>query len=250
MKKTLLIAFIFVSTFTLQAKEHSSNHAAHWGYEGDVSPEHWAELSDKFKLCGIGKNQSPIDIKSNFDVNLPAIKFKYSAIANKIINNGHTIQVDVKSGSSITVNNKTYELKQFHFHTPSENKINGKSFPLEAHFVHRLKDEQSFTVVAVMFEEGASNPILEQIFGNMPTKIGETVKLENSIDYTQLLPKDKDYYRFNGSFTTPPCTEGVYWYVLKTPLTASKQQISTFLKTMHHPNNRTIQKIGARVIVD
>jgi len=246
----ILASALLVQTELAQAEEHSNHHVAHWGYEGDVAPAHWGELSDKFKLCSSGKNQSPIDIKSNFDVDLPAIQFDYSAPAKKIINNGHTIQVDVKAGSSITVDGKNYQLKQFHFHTPSENKINGKSFPLEAHFVHRLKGKNTFAVVAVMFNEGAANPILEQLWDKIPSKVGESVKLEKSIDYTQLLPKDKDYYRFNGSFTTPPCTEGVYWHVLKTPLTASKAQIEKFLATMHHPNNRNIQTTGARVIVD
>jgi len=250
MKKILAATIILASTLIVQAEEHSNHHAAHWGYEGDVAPAHWGELSDKFKLCSSGENQSPIDIKSNFDVDLPVIQFDYSAAAKKIINNGHTIQVDVKAGSSITVDGKNYQLKQFHFHTPSENKIKGKSFPLEAHFVHRMKGKNIFAVVAVMFDEGAANPILEQIWNKIPSKVGESIKFEKSINYTQLLPKDKDYYRFNGSFTTPPCTEGVYWHVLKTPLTASKAQIAKFLATMHHPNNRNIQKTGARVIVD
>jgi len=257
MKKLSLSIILLASTLSsVQAKEPShdmaanKHKAAHWGYEGDVGPEHWGEMSDKFKLCSSGENQSPIDIKSNFDVDLPPVKFDYTAKTSKIVNNGHTIQVDVKPGSRITVDGKSFDLKQFHFHTPSENKINGKSFPLEAHFVHRNSDENSFAVVAVMFKEGEANPVLEKIWEQMPNKAGGVTKLENTLDYTKLLPKDQDYYRFNGSFTTPPCTEGVYWHVMKTPLSASKAQIEKFLATMHHPNNRNIQKIHARVIVD
>ncbi len=260
MKRIVVSAALLGLVFSAQAKDethktiHKGNEtkhqAAHWGYEGDVGPKHWGEMSDKFKLCSTGENQSPIDIKENFDVELPPIKFNYSSKASKILNNGHTIQVDVKPGSSITVDGISFELKQFHFHTPSENKINGKSYPLEAHFVHRNSDKNKFAVVAVMFEEGDANPVLEQVFGKMPAKPSETVKLKKTLDYAQLLPKDQDYYRFNGSFTTPPCTEGVYWHVMKKPLTASKAQIAKFLKTMHHPNNRNTQPIGARIIVD
>ncbi len=257
MKKSLLVASaVFLGlSLSAQAKqpheaEATKHKAAHWGYEGEAGPEHWGELSDKFKLCSTGKNQSPIDIKSDFDVDLPAIKFDYGAKATRVINNGHTIQVDIAPGSKIESDGKVFELKQFHFHTPSENKINGKSFPLEAHFVHRMPNENTFGVVGVMFEEGEANPVLDQIWSKMPTKAGDKVALDQSIDYTKLLPEDKDYYRFNGSFTTPPCTEGVYWHVLKKPLTASKAQIEKFLKVMHHPNNRNIQDVDARIIVD
>lgn len=251
-KLALMITFLTLATTASHAKEENKaehHAAAHWGYEGETAPEHWGEMSDKFKLCSSGENQSPINIKSNFDVELPAITFNYTANPTKIVNNGHTIQVNITSGSNITVDGKVFQLKQFHFHTPSENTIDGKSFPLEAHFVHRSSDSNKYAVVAVMFEEGAANPILEKIWEKMPAKARESVKFEGGLDYTQLQPKDKDYYRFNGSFTTPPCTEGVYWHVLKKPLTASKEQIAKFLLIMHHPNNRNIQKTNARIIV-
>jgi len=248
MKKTLLSIALLTLISTASAEKHQD---AHWGYKGDTGPAHWGELSEKFALCSSGENQSPIDIKSDYDVKLPVIEFTYTAKPTKVLNNGHTIQVDISEGSSIKVAGKTFQLKQFHFHTPSENTIDGKSFPLEAHFVHRSSDTNEFAVVAVMFEEGDANPILDKIWEKMPTEARKSEKLNgDELDYTQLQPDDKDYYRFNGSFTTPPCTEGVYWHVLKKPLTASKAQIETFLKTMHHPNNRNIQEVGARVIVE
>ncbi len=256
MKKQIIMLSLVamgLSFSSVNAKEMADagkHKTAHWGYEGEVGPEHWGELSDKFSLCSAGKNQSPIDIKSNFDVDLPKIKFDYTAKTTKVLNNGHTIQVDIAPGSKIESDGKVFVLKQFHFHTPSENKINGKSFPLEAHFVHRMPNEDTFAVVAVMFEEGEANPILDQIWNKMPKKARESVKLDQALDYTKLLPEDQDYYRFNGSFTTPPCTEGVYWHVMKKPLTASKEQIEKFLHVMHHPNNRNIQAIDARIIVD
>lgn len=250
-KKLLIASLLALSTASLTAEEANAEHQAkHWGYEGDVGPEHWGELSDKFSLCATGTNQSPIDIKSNFDVELPAIDFAYKGQASKILNNGHTIQIDIENGSTISVEGKTFELKQFHFHSPSENTINGKSFPLEAHFVHRNKEENTYAVVAVMFEEGEENPILKSLWEKMPAEERSEEALPEGIDYSALMPEDKDYYRFNGSFTTPPCTEGVRWYVLKKPMTASKEQIEKFASVMKHPNNRNVQNIGARIIVE
>ncbi|RTZ67116.1 MAG: carbonic anhydrase [Aquificaceae bacterium] len=257
MKRVLFGAVLLASTTFANAEEpqagghKAENHtAAHWGYEGEASPQHWAELSEKFKLCGSGVNQSPINIKSNFDVELPSIKFSYTGKVRKVINNGHTIQVDIAEGSRIEVEGQTFDLKQFHFHTPSENTIDGKSFPLEAHFVHRDAKTNTYAVVAVMFEEGDENPILKSIWEKMPKEERKTAELDENLSYPKLMPEDKDYYRFNGSFTTPPCTEGVKWMVLKKPMTASKDQIKQFFETMKHHNNRDIQKTGARIIVD
>lgn len=244
-KLALSIAFIAL-TSSLNAEEH---HAAHWGYEGDTSPEHWAEMSEKFKLCGSGVNQSPINIKSDFDADLAPIEFDYQGKPEKVLNNGHTIQVDISEGSSIKIEGQTFNLKQFHFHTPSENTIDGKSFPLEAHFVHRNAEENTYAVVAIMFEEGEENPILKSIWEKMPAEERKSENIDGELAYNKLMPEDKDYYRFNGSFTTPPCTEGVKWFVLKKPMSASKEQIKQFFDVMKHANNRGIQKTGARVIV-
>ena len=256
MKKIVLSIAVLALTSSLMAEEHSAeksvdanHHAAHWGYEGDASPEHWAEMSDKFALCGTGQNQSPIDIKSDIDADLPAIEFAYKGKAEKVLNNGHTIQVDIAEGSSIVVDGKTFVLKQFHFHTPSENTIDGKSFPLEAHFVHRNAEENTYAVVSVMFDEGEENPILKSIWEKMPAEARKDAAIDEGLNYSQLMPEDKDYYRFNGSFTTPPCTEGVRWYVLKKPMKVSKEQVEKFFAVMKHANNRNIQKLGARVIV-
>ena len=207
-------------------------------------------MSDKFKLCGSGKNQSPIDIKSQFDVDLPPIAFDYKGAAKRVVNNGHTIQVDIANGSQITLDNKVFKLKQFHFHTPSENTINGAHFPLEMHFVHRNSEGKIYAVVAMMFKEGDENPILQRIWNQMPAKAGQKVKIKTKLPYVEFIPKNQDYYRFNGSFTTPPCTEGVRWVMLKEVLTASKAQIKQFLDVMGHPNNRNIQETRARIIVD
>lgn len=220
----------------------------HWGYTGHGSPEKWAELSPKNSMCGVGKNQSPINVVSSLDAQLDAIALDYKTASIDVVNNGHTIQVNIANGSTLVVDNITFSLKQFHFHTPSENHIEGKSFPLEAHFVHLDKDN-NIAVLALMFEEGAENVALAKIWSKMPQNADEKTTLELADIANALLPANRDYYRFNGSLTTPPCTEGVRWLVLKTPVTISKAQVEKFLHTMHHPNNRPIQAENARVII-
>jgi carbonic anhydrase len=182
------------------------------------------------------------------DASLEPLKLNYSKNSKDVINNGHTIQVNMEAGDNMLVDGITFDLKQFHFHTPSENHIDGKSFPLEAHFVH-LDTDGNIAVLALMFKEGTENKVLSHIWSNMPKEAGDKNGLDLSNIATSLLPENKDYYRFNGSLTTPPCTEGVRWLVLKTPVTVSKAQVEEFLHIMHHPNNRPVQPTNARVIV-
>ena len=239
------VALVLLGSTTF-AQEHTAK--AHWGYTGHGSPEKWAELSPKNQMCGIGKNQSPINVTTSADADLEALTIDYKNPSSSIINNGHTIQVNIQEGNTLTVDNIAFELKQFHFHTPSENNIDGKSFPLEVHFVHLDKDG-NIAVLALMFEEGEANTNLAKIWEKMPLKAEETADavLENIA--SALLPKEREYYRFNGSLTTPPCTEGVRWFVLKTPVSISKEQVAKFLELMKHPNNRPIQATNARVII-
>jgi len=222
-------------------------HAIHWSYEGEGAPENWARIDKKFFMCKEGKNQSPINLTRFTEAELPAIQFDYHLISTEILNNGHTEQVSVEKGSSITVDGKEFDLKQFHFHTPSENNINGDAYPLEAHFVHASKNGE-LAVIAVMFEEGKENEALNELWKNMPTHTGKHHKIDAK-HLNALLPKDRDYYRFNGSLTTPPCTEGVRWLVMKKSVTLSKAQIETFAKVMHRHNNRPIQPVNARAIL-
>jgi carbonic anhydrase len=246
MKKSLalLSSLLLASTLSL-----ASDHKAHWGYTGHNGPQSWGELSDKYKMCGIGMNQSPINIVSSLDADLEPIGFNYKTSPVEILNNGHTVQVNVASGSIIEVDGVSYELKQYHFHTPSENNINSKSFPLEAHFVHADKDG-NLAVVGVMFEEGKENAQLKELWAKMPMEADVHTKLSaEAKDINALLPESKEYYRFNGSLTTPPCSEGVKWMVLETPLTISKEQVEKFSHAVHGHNNRPIQSQNARIIV-
>ena len=179
---------------------------------------------------------------------LPHISINCKSGGNEILNNGHSIQVNYKPGSAVKVNDNEFELKQFHFHSPSENTIEGQSYPMEAHFVHADK-EGNLAVIAVMFEAGEKNEELEKAWAHIPENAGEKSELPMSVDANILLPHDHDYYRFNGSLTTPPCSEGVWWLVMKYFQTASEEQIAKFANTMHHPNNRPLKLLNARAIL-
>ena len=221
---------------------------AHWGYTGNEGPEHWGALDPAYEMCAKGRNQAPIDLKGFIEAELEPMAYNDGGKWNNIVNNGHSIQINCDKGSTITLDGMEFTLLQFHFHTPSENTIEGKYFPMEAHFVHADEDG-NLTVVALMFEEGEKNPIIEKLWAKMPEKAGESAALEPEFKPYDLLPADRDYYRFNGSLTTPPCTEGVRWIVLKNYASVSKDQVEKFAHVMHHPNNRPVQPIYARPVL-
>ena len=241
------IALSIVATLSLSVIAMADG--THWGYTGHEGPNDWGHLSEKYKECSQGKNQSPIDVVSSMEAHLEPLNVDYKAESTDIVNNGHTIQLNFAAGSTLMIDGMEFELKQFHFHTPSENHVHGKEYPLEAHFVH-LDKEGNIAVIALMFEEGEENKALEKVWENMPEKSDDKSELNLADIAKALLPTDLHYYRFNGSLTTPPCTEGVRWMVLKTPVTVSKAQVEHFKHTMHHANNRPIQPINARMIVE
>ncbi len=246
MKKVfiLLLGLLFIVSGLAIASEK-----AHWGYSGDTGPENWSKLSEEYAMCGIGKNQSPVDITGMVQARMKKIEFNYGEAPLEVLNNGHTIQVNYAGESTIGIDGKTFKLLQFHFHAPSENHINGKSFPMEAHLVHADKDG-NLAVIAVMFQKGGQNALLSAIWKQMPEKVGETKTLSDvTIDVMDMLPENKAYYRFNGSLTTPPCTEGVRWLVLKGAVWASVGQVQKFRSVMQHDNNRPIQPINARPVL-
>lgn len=223
-------------------------HAApHWEYEGEAGPEKWGGLDPAFALCESGQAQSPFDIKESIDADLPAIAFSYEPLPLKIVNNGHTIQVNVPGGSSMMAGRDEYQLLQFHFHTPSEYQVGGKAYPLEMHFVHKRADG-ALGVIGVMFEEGAANAELEKIWQNMPAEAGEKDAGAVMADIGKLLPADRKYYRFMGSLTTPPCSEGVNWHMMQQPITASAEQIEAFRK-IFPLDARPLQPANNRLVV-
>ena len=229
---------------------HEAHHAKHWGYSADVGPSHWSMLNEKFHMCSEGHQQSPINIDESKgkDIELPALAINYASGSKSVINNGHTVQVNIQDGDTLKINGEDYSLKQFHFHTPSENHINGKSFPLEAHFVHATKDGK-LAVIAVMFEEWTANPTLAKIIKQFPLEHNKEQELKFSKDYVDVvMPAKRDYYHFMGSLTTPPCSEQVNWFVLKTPQTATAEQIAAMHKEIGMNDNRPVQPLNGRVI--
>jgi carbonic anhydrase len=221
----------------------------HWAYGGAGGPEHWGELSPQFSACSSGRSQSPINLMGPVKGKLSPLGMSYSANGDEVLNNGHTVQVNFKPGNVLTVGSQRFELKQFHFHRPSENQINGKSFPMEAHLVH-ADAQGNLAVVAVMIEDGAANPALQAVWASMPEKANVKVALPQPVSALDLLPARRDYYQFSGSLTTPPCSEGVLWLVMKQPVTATTAQIERFGHVMHHANNRPVQPLFGRVVMD
>ncbi|HEX4824173.1 MAG TPA: carbonic anhydrase family protein [Candidatus Polarisedimenticolaceae bacterium] len=231
------------------AAEHHGKEAPHFTYEGAEGPEHWGDLDPSFQACKLGKLQSPIDIPASTlkPSALDPITFDYKPSPLKITDNGHTVMATYAPGSVIHVGPQTYELQQIHFHRPSEETIDGKPHAMVAHLVHKNKDGK-LAVVAVLFDEGAANPAVHKIFSHIPSEKGkESLVFGETIDAKNLLPATKSYFTFMGSLTTPPCSEGVRWFVLGTSATVTHQQIETFAK--HYPHNaRPTQALGGREI--
>jgi len=223
-------------------------HGPHWGYSGEAGPANWGKLKEEYALCGRGRNQSPVNITDSVEAQRPEIKISYDSTPLKVLNNGHTIQANYGAGSSIEVDGIQFDLLQFHFHSPSENVFNGENFPMEVHFVHKDKDG-NLAVIGVMFKEGANNPVIDLIWNNLPTEINK-VNTQDNIWFNgiDVLPAKRDYYRFSGSLTTPPCSEGVRWLVMKEPVEISKAQVDKFLSIIGE-NARPVQGMHARRIM-
>ena len=221
----------------------------HWSYEGEGGPQHWGKLKPEFNVCAIGKRQAPINIEVSATLQGPAepLQFNYNPSGGSVVNNGHTIQVDLQGDNSLTVRGTTYRLLQFHFHTPSEEQINYRPAAMVAHLVHKSADDQ-LAVVAVLLDPGQPNPVINTVWTYMPLDANDRVRLPlESIDLNELLPKDQRYYQFIGSLTTPPCTENVLWNVLKQPVALSKEQIRLF-QQLYPANARPVQAVNGRPI--
>ena len=228
---------------------HGADKKVQWSYGGATGPAKWGSMEASFEECTLGQLQSPIDIPdaSARKGDLPSLLFDYKAVPLKIIDNGHSIQVNYSPGSFVSVAGKKYELVQFHFHKPSEEKINGKAHDMVAHLVHQGPDGKR-GVVAILLDTGAGNRLVRTLWDNLPKEKGK----ENTVDAvminaSDMLPKDKGYYTFSGSLTTPPCSENVTWFVLKTPVTIAADEIARFAK--YYPMNaRPVQPLNGRDI--
>jgi len=241
----LTLTLTVVGLLVLSAAQEA--HAPHWAYEGKEGPKEWGTLDSSYAACSVGKTQSPIDIKGAKKTDLPALNFSYHAVPLRIINNGHTIQVNYAPGSTLSVGEKLYTLQQFHFHHPSEEHVNGKEFPLVAHLVHADADGH-LVVIAVLFELGNANSLIETLWENIPAVKEKPHDSSISIQAQDLIPSERSYFTYAGSLTTPPCSEGVSWYVLNSHTTISPQQLTAFAK-IYPMNARPIQPTNGREIL-
>ena len=229
------------------AQAAAAAHAPHWGYSGADGPSHWSDLDPSFATCKAGKRQSPIDIKgAKKNSSLAPVQIDYKSSPLKIIDNGHTIRVNVAPGSSITVNGVAYTLTQFHFHRPSEEEIAGRKYAMVIHLVNERAGGAA--VIALLVKAGAENPTVQKVWDNIPKEKDKENEVAGvAINAADLLPADQNYYSFNGSLTTPPCSEGVKWFVIKTPIEMSAAQIAAFAK-LYPMNARPIQPANGREI--
>lgn len=244
MKKAVSLAIgAMLVLSTASANDHAH---PHWSYQGKTAAAHWAALDEANSACKLSNEQSPIDIKVRDAKKAPlaALDFNYAAGAAEVVNNGHTVQVNLPAGNVLKSGDDAAKLLQFHFHTPSEEKINGVPYPMVAHFVHKTADGK-LSVVAVLFKAGRENEALAPVFASLPAE-GEPRQLAD-FNPASVLPANRAYFKFMGSLTTPPCSDGVRWQVLKQPVELSKQQIAAFQK-LYKMNARPVQPLNGRVV--
>jgi len=218
----------------------------HWAYEGHGGADEWGALDQRFKACAVGAEQSPIDLKKAMKADVGALKIDWRPEANKVVNNGHTIQANVAAPGGITLNGDTYTLKQYHFHTPSEHALDGARTDMEAHFVH-ANAEGKLAVVGVLMKSGGKNDAFSAIMAAAPKTEGEAT-LSAPVDPNKLLPKNRARFRYEGSLTTPPCSEIVDWNVFEQPIQVAEADISAFVK-LFPMNARPLQTVGRRFLL-
>lgn len=253
----LLVNIVFLSACKddLIKQPHSEDSAfashsdKHWSYAGETGPEHWKEIEEGSE-CG-GKYQSPINIVNyTEDSTLEPLKISYSDSTHihDVVNNGHSIQYNFDAGDYITLHNKTYGLKQFHFHEPAEHLIEGVRYPMVLHLVH-VNDAGQYAVLAIMAKEGKSSEPFDFLESHLPVRVGETEIVDMAFDMNLNLPLTKTYFTYTGSLTTPPCSESVEWFIFKEPITVSLKQVDELRKLMPLNNYRDEQPRNSRSIL-
>ena len=251
MKRPLVISLAalprmlaLVSSLTLVALTMAGE--LHWGYEGETGPDNWGSLSPDYALCADGTAQSPIDIRNASELDLVEIRFEYGETPNRVANTGHGIQVDVEGDSHILYNGIRYDLLQFHFHAPSEHTIDGQAAAMELHFVHQDPNSGMLAVVGILLEEAeVDNEAYAPVFSNLPAEADRSVSTDESLALGALLPQTRGFYTYQGSLTTPPCSEIVRWLLLDTPVALSAEQIAAYT-AIYANNARPVQPLGDR----
>lgn len=229
-----------------EAHGHGGKEATqHWGYTGEVGPDHWSQLGSENEVCAVGLRQSPINLSGAQKQQFSRISLDYKPSLATIQNNGHTIQVAPSNGGGITLDGVRYNLKQFHFHTPSEHALNGRQTVLETHFVHQ-NDKGEYLVVGVLSELGVADPVLASLWTYLPTDSGKPLPIADLlVNPKDLMPTTEDFYVYAGSLTTPPCTEGVTWLVFTSTLNVSTEQADS-LAQLFGTNARPLQARNER----
>ena len=220
-----------------------------WSYEGSNGPTNWGKLKPEFGLCSLGQRQSPIHIQENDTLHGPAepITFHYTPSRGNVVDDGHTIHVDVDGDNTLTIRSTTYHLTEINFHTPAETQINGNRAPLSVQLIHK-NDEGQLAVLAVQFELGEANALVDKVWTYLPLDAADHVPMPNHVlNAGEILPTDQHYFQFIGSLTTPPCIEGVLWIVMKQPLTISPAQYRLFTQ-LFPMNARPTQPLNGRPV--
>jgi len=245
----VLVVFGACSSSSVHSSSsHDAHGPAHWGYAGEVGPANWAALSADYSLCAGGQCQSPIDIVKPEAKDLSNPVFNYQPSAINILNNGHTVQVNYDPGSHVVIDGKEFALAQFHFHSPSEHRVNGAAFAAEMHLVHKA-DDGALAVVAVLIKQGRENIDFAPVWSQLPAGAGPARLAPGQVHAAKLLPRVYTSYRYGGSLTTPPCSENVTWCVLTTPVEMSESQIRAFT-SIYTGNNRPVQAHNGRVVIE
>lgn len=230
----------------LTAGSLASAEGAHFTYDGAEGPEHWGELSPDFATCGTGAEQSPIDLRATIPADAQDIDLAWQTGSDwQVVNNGHTIQVNLTDAGAAVIDGKSYALAQFHFHNPSEHAVAGTRAPMEAHFVHKAEDG-ALAVLGVMLTGGGDNALLDAVMAAAPAQAGEADLAP--MDIATFLPAGRSYFRYQGSLTTPPCSEIVVWTVLQEPLAVSDGAIAAFAG-IFPMNARPLQPTNRRYIL-
>jgi carbonic anhydrase len=244
----LISSSIFLATVLLSACVGSAT-PPHWTYQGEEGPAHWGELDESYAVCGTGKSQSPIDVANPSEQDLRNISFHYEPSEVNILNNGHTVQVNYDAGSYIVLDNTRYDVVQFHYHAPSEHTIDGESFPAELHIVHKSADG-NLAVVGILLKEGTENVAYQPFISNLPAEKTDPKDAGVKINAIDLLPSMQTTFRYSGSLTTPPCTEGVNWLLMTTPVELSMQQLTALDSRFEGGNNRPVQPMNDRNLIE
>jgi len=230
---------------SLSAAKSKDGAKPHWTYDGKSGPSNWGLLDPSYSLCADGKEQSPIDIEPHASKASP-IAFHYKPTAATVVDNGHTLQVNLAAGSSIEIDGRVFDLIQFHFHTPSEHTIAGEHYPLEVHLVHQGPTGK-LAVIGVLYDVGADSRPLAALWPPLSRKVGVAEKLPRPFDPTALLPETRTVFRYNGSLTTPPCTEGVVWNVMRRTMSDGRRHVEQFVERFRH-NARDLQQRNERKV--